>query len=449
MKILLLIFLSIAALQPAGSQKRTPAADRATIKALSTTGNLPKNAREARRSTSAIMAAEAATLTSTGMSDRHYWSALAYRMAAPVLEKMSRGELVRDMNPEVAPSWDNRNIRVAYMETFARLMTGIAPWLALADDDTPEGRQRQQLRKWALQSYKNAVDPESPDCLLWKGEGQILVDAAFLAESFLRAPRALWDPLDQVTKTRYIEAFRSLRSIRPAYSNWILFRGMIEVFFIMAGEPHDAYAIDVTVRKMNEWYLSDGWYSDGTEFAMDYYNAYVIHPMYVEILEVMRDHNMASPVSFDLAVARMQRYNQFIERLISPEGSFPVFGRSITYRMGAFQTLALSAWKYGFPEGMTNGQVRSALTAVMHRMFSVTGNFNDAGYLTLGFAGHQPGLANSYTNNGSVYLTSVVFLPLGLPPDHPFWSDAPADWTSRKAWNGLPFPIDGHQSLTR
>ena len=104
MKILLLIFLSIAALQPAGSQKRTPAADRATIKALPTTGNLPKNAREARRSTSAIMAAEAATLTSTGMSDRHYWSALAYRMAAPVLEKMSRGELVRDMNPEVAPS---------------------------------------------------------------------------------------------------------------------------------------------------------------------------------------------------------------------------------------------------------------------------------------------------------------------------------------------------------
>ncbi len=117
--------------------------------------------------------------------------------------------------------------------------------------------------------------------------------------------------------------------------------------------------------------------------------------------------------------------------------------------MGAFQTLALSAWKYGLPEGMTNGQVRSALTAVMQRLFSVPGNFNDAGYLTLGFAGHQPGLANSYTNNGSVYLTSVVFLPLGLPADHPFWSDGPADWTSRKAWNGQPFPMDRHQSLTR
>ncbi len=251
MKIVLLILLSLAALQPAGAQKRTPAAD------------FP-----------------------SGSADRQYWSGLAYRMAAPVLEKMSRGELVRDMTLEVAPTWDNRNIRVAYMEAFARLMTGIAPWLALPDDDTSEGKQRKQLREWALQSYKNAVDPGSPDCLLWKGEGQILVDAAFLAESFIRAPQTLWDPLDTLTKQRYIEAFQGLRSIRPAYSNWILFRGMIEAFFIIAGEPYDAYAVDVTIRKMNEWYLSDGFYSDGTEFAIDYYNAYVIHPMYVEILEV-------------------------------------------------------------------------------------------------------------------------------------------------------------------
>lgn len=30
---------------------------------------------------------------------------------------------------------------------------------------------------------------------------------------------------------------------------------------------------------------------------------------------------------------------------------------------------------------------------------------------------------------------------------HPFWSDPTAGWTSRKAWSGRPFPIDGHHSL--
>jgi len=35
------------------------------------------------------------------------------------------------------------------------------------------------------------------------------------------------------------------------------------------------------LNKINEWYLSDGWYSDGAEFSLDYYNSFVIHPMYV------------------------------------------------------------------------------------------------------------------------------------------------------------------------
>jgi hypothetical protein len=56
----------------------------------------------------------------------------------------------------------------------------------------------------------------------------------------------------------------------------------------------------------------------------------------------------------------------------------------------------------------------------MQRMFAVEGNFNEAGFLQLGFAGHQPSLADSYTNNGSLYLTSEVFLPLGLPPTHDY-----------------------------
>lgn len=123
------------------------------------------------------------------------------------------------------------------------------------------------------------------------------------------------------------------------------------------------------------------------------------------------------------------------------------FGRSVVYRMGAFQTLALAAWKYGLPEGLAEGQVRSALTAVMKNMFAVEGNFDERNFLRLGFVGHQPDLSNYYTNNGSLYMTSLVYLPLGLPADHPFWTAPAQPWTSQKAWSGKPFPIDGHVSL--
>lgn len=381
-------------------------------------------------------------------SDRQQWVELCYRIAAPVLENMSKGELQKNMQLELSPTWDGRDKRVAYMETFGRLMAGISPWLALPDDDTEEGKMRKQIREWALLSYKNAVNPDSPDFLLWETSStQRLVDAAYLAESFLRAPEATWQQLDETTKKRYIERFQRLKVVRPAYNNWLLFRGLIEAFLMSVGEEADQYALTVAANKINEWYLSDGWYSDGPEFSLDYYNAYVIHPMYIEMLEVLNKHNFWTPISTDLAVKRMQRFNIFMERLISPEGTYPAFGRSVVYRMGAFQTLAMAAWKYGLPEGLSNGQVRSALTAVMNNMFKVEGNFNEGGFLQLGFAGHQPELSNYYTNNGSLYMTSLVFMPLGLPADHPFWSDAAQPWTSQKAWSGKPFPIDGHQSL--
>lgn len=379
-------------------------------------------------------------------SDRAYWVDMLYRIAQPVLSQMAEGKLQQNMTLELSPIWDGRDTRVAYLETFGRLMAGVAPWLNLPDDNSEEGKKRAQIRKWALKSYANGVDPESPDYLHWNIHSQNLVDAAYLAESFLCCP-SLWQSLDATTQQRYVKEFKSLRTILTPYNNWLLFRAMVEAFLLNVGEEADGYALGVATRKISEWYLSDGFYSDGPEFSLDYYNSYVIHPMFIEVLEIMEPKGLYAPVKKELALRRMQRFNQLIERLISPEGTFPAIGRSATYRMGAFQSLAMSAWKYGLPEGMTNGQVRHALTTVMKNMFGVEGNFNKEGFLQLGFAGHQPDLADYYTNNGSLYMTSLVFLPLGLPESHPFWSDPAEDWTSRKAWSGRPFRKDYHESV--
>ena len=69
-------------------------------------------------------------------------------------------------------------------------------------------------------------------------------------------------------------------------------------------------------------------------------------------------------------------------------------------------------------------------------------NFNEKDFLTLGFNGSQPGISDYYTNNGSLYMASLAFLPLGLPADDPFWTDASQPWTSKKAWDGEDFPRD-------
>ncbi|MCI9285003.1 MAG: DUF2264 domain-containing protein [Muribaculaceae bacterium] len=387
-------------------------------------------------------------LESGANADRAYWVDLLYQMAHPVLSNMSKGELRKNMLVEVSPNWDGRNKGVTYMETFGRLMAGIAPWLSLPDDDTPEGIRRKELRDMALASYRNAVDPDSPDYLLWRGHGQALVDAAYVAESFLRGYDALWKPLDDTTKQRYFEEFSQLRRVDPPYTNWVLFSSTIESFLAKAGADHDEYRVNSAIRKVEEWYVGDGWYADGPSFAYDYYSSYVFHPMYLETLQAMKDAGKNTrihyPKYYMRALKRAQKFAIVLERQISPEGTFPVFGRSIPYRMATLQPLALMAWYEKLPAGLTNGQVRSALTAVMHRMFDGKENFNDGGFLTIGFAGRQPNVADWYTNNGSLYMTSLAFLPLGLPATHPFWTDAPLAWTNQKAWGGKPFPKDHH-----
>ncbi len=382
-------------------------------------------------------------------SDRQYWCSLAYKMAQPVLENMAKGELQKNMQTEFSPSFDNRNKKVLYMECFGRLMAGVAPWLTLPDDATAEGKQRKQLREWALASYKNAVDPQNPDYLCWGIGGQNLVDAAYIAESFLRAYDTLWKPLDEVTKKRYLAEFAKLRHIDPPYTNWLLFSSTIESFMAKAGGDFDEYRVNSACRKVEEWYVGDGWYADGPVFAFDYYSSYVFHPMYLETLQAMVDAKVNSRLDYqkyyDRELKRCQKYSIILERFISPEGTFPAFGRSIPYRMATMQPLALMAWYQKLPKDLSNGQVRAALTKVLHRMFDQENNFNEKGYLSIGFCGNgQKNVADWYTNNGSLYMTTLAFMPLGLPADHPFWTDAAQPWTQVKAWNNQQFPKD-HQ----
>lgn len=378
--------------------------------------------------------------------DRDYWVGQAYKMTRPVLENMAHGKLQQNMLTEFSPSFDNRNRKVVFMETFGRLMAGIAPWLALPDDGSDEAKQRKQLRDWALASYRNAVDPSSPDYLCWGVSDQNLVDAAYIAESFLRAYDTLWQPLDSLTKRRYFQEFQRLRRIDPPYTNWLLFASTIESFLAKAGGGCDNFRVNMACRKVEEWYVGDGWYADGPVFAFDYYSSYVFHAMYLETLQAMIDAKVNTRIDynkyFDRALKRAQKYAIILERFISPEGTFPVIGRSTPYRLAAMQPLALLAWYQKMPKELSNGQVRAALTQVIHRMFDYQNNYNQKGFLTIGFCGSQPETADWYTNNGSLYMTSLSFMPLGLPANHPFWTDAPQPWTQVKAWNGKPFPKD-------
>ena len=78
----------------------------------------------------------------------------------------------------------------------------------------------------------------------------------------------------------------------------------------------------------------------------------------------------------------------------------------------------------------------------MQGMFDFQLYFIEGGFLTIGFCGSEPVTAEWYTNIGSLYMTSLAFMPLGLPADHDFWTCPAEPWTQVKAWGGQAFPKD-------
>jgi hypothetical protein len=374
-------------------------------------------------------------------SDRAYWLSVMQRIAGPVLSNLSQGQLKRMMPVEAAKPADRR--KYTHLEAFGRLTAGIAPWLGAQGLDDSETELQKKFAGLAQASLDAATDPKSPDFMNFTRGGQPLVDTAFLAQGILRAPSVLWEPLPPRVQRQVVAALKSSRAIKtPTSNNWVMFAAMVETALQMMGEVPVKERLEDCVQRMLGWYKGDGAYGDGEPFHWDYYNSFVIQPMLLDSLVLLKVKDTSYESVYKTELVRARRYAEILERLIAPDGTFPSLGRSTTYRFGALQSLAQMALLEQLPERVKPAQARSAMTAVIRRMIEAPGTFDEQGWLQIGFCGHQPSLAETYISTGSLYLCAVALLPLGLPPTNEFWSGPATPWTAQRLWQGQDLPRD-------
>ncbi len=371
------------------------------------------------------------------MQTRKEWIALLHKIVLPVLRPLAEGRLHETLKPDLLRQSQSRT---APLEAFGRTVLGISPWLAAKGLAPEEETARAELAELTRRALAQAVDPHGPDRMNFLDEGsnkQPIVDAAFLASGMLIAWEELWEKSEPEARRNLLTAMRQIRCKKPYYSNWLLFSAVVECLLYRACGKFDEMRVDYAVNEFcGHWYAGDGMYSDGEAFHVDYYNSYVIHPLLLQVLDTVGDVYPEWGGLRPQAVQRAQRYAAVQERLIAPDGSFPVVGRSICYRMGAFHELADLARRKELPETLSPAAVRCALNAVMHRCMDAPGTFREDGFLTVGLCGRQPSLREPYINTGSLYLCTTAFAPLGLAPDDPFWSLPDADWTGKAVWGG-------------
>lgn len=375
-----------------------------------------------------------------GMQERAYLVKTLVKIANPVLVALSKNELKKEM--PVESSGEHRE-RYTHLEAFGRLLSGMAPWLELGPDSTPEGKLRKKYIDLARLCLHNSTDSTSPDYMNFQCCGQPVVDAAFLAQALLRAPHQLWDPLDKETKDNIIAALEMSGQLTHYHNNWVMFSASIEAaLYKFRGSFHRSETIGY-VNQCMDYYKGDGTYGDGKSYHWDYYNSFVMQPMLIDVLRTIIEQDSIHSVTdqspkekYELVIKRAQRYASVQEMLISPDATYPVIGRSSAYRFGCFQVLSQVALMHELPGDIKLQQVRAALYAVIRKQIEAPGTFDNKGWLQIGVYGHQPNMGESYISTGSLYLCSEAFLMLGLPPSDPFWQGKDEEWTSKRIWSG-------------
>ena len=287
------------------------------------------------------------------------------------------------------------------LEAFGRLLAGLAPWLELEPSAAETAREtalRTRYRRWALAGIASAVDPASPDYMRFGASTQTLVDSSFLSLALLRAPRQLIQPLDEATRKRMVQALITQRVIKPFENNWVLFAAMNEAALMALGAEWQRQPIDYALRRLMSWYLGDGTYGDGPHFHADFYNSFVMQPYLLQIMQTAGGEDAAWKALLPAIHGRAQRYAAIQERNIGPEGTYPILGRSITYRAGAFHLLADASLRHMLPTGVLPQQVRCALIAAQRRTLETRRHV-----LLGGMAADRRGRASAFAG-GDVYL---------------------------------------------
>ena len=315
-----------------------------------------------------VMAISAVQGQNASQSDREYWVHTLLKIADPVLSNLSKDQLRKNI-PVGRSSSAKASSRefVTHMESVGRTIAGIAPWLELGPDKTAEGKLRDKYIKMVCKGLKNSVDPHADDYFNSTATRQILVNSAFLIQGLLQAPTQLWGNLDDKTQQRLIEQWKSTRTMKPGNNNWLLFSAMVECGLKSFGNEWNFEVIEKAISSHEQWYKGDGVYGDGENFHLDYYNSYVIHPMLLQVLKVVVKYDSSYQILLDKEWKRFVRYAEIQERMIAPDGSYPVLGRSVSYRSAAFQVLGASALFHQLPSSLKAGQVRGPASGTAPR----------------------------------------------------------------------------------
>jgi hypothetical protein len=305
------------------------------------------------------------------------------------------------------------------VESFARPCLLAGHWLQ-ADPSGEDGElSRESVSAWFREGLLAGTDPDSPH--YWGPTAnyhQHTVEMAALVLSLEMARPWLWDPFSSDEKAQIAEWLGSVRGVSLHANNHMFFCVLPTEFLRGEGYelPTDGAVVDRLLDHLESMHLGGGWFVDGMNEAVDYYNAFGFHywGLWWSLLYGQRNPSRAGRW-LDWADPFLQDYAHFF----AVSGEHPPFGRSMHYRFAASAPFAV-AIKAGV-KSVQPGLARRVCTRNL--AFFLQHPIGQAeGCLSAGWINDFRTMAEPYCCPGSPYWAAKAFAPLLLPPDHEFWT---------------------------
>ncbi len=299
----------------------------------------------------------------------------------------------------------------AAVEGFSRPLWGLVPlWAGGHDIDG--------FNDIYIKGITAGSDPKSSEYWGNYHDGdQRFVEMAAMAYGIMFTPERIWEPLSDSAKDNFASWLYGINNFMVWDSNWIFFRVLVNVALKKAGRKYDADKLESDLRRIEEFYVGEGWYMDGVQGQKDYYIPFALHFYSLIYAMVMEDEDAERCKRFK---ARAEEFGKQFIYWFADNGEALPYGRSLTYRFAqiCFWSACLLADVYPVEIGVIKGIVVRNLEG----WFGDNDVFDAGHILTVGYKYSNLLMGEHYNAPTSPYWGMKTFAFLMLPDEHEFWS---------------------------
>ncbi len=297
----------------------------------------------------------------------------------------------------------------AVCESFSRPLWGLVPYFA-------GGGRNEFFEKLCIEGMKNGTD-RSKDCY-WgdcADRDQRFVEMAAFAYGMLLCPQTVWEPLGDEGKKNLSDWLWQINTHEVCDSNWKFFRILVNIALKKNGLKYSAEKLEEDLRKIDEFYIGDGWYRDGVKGQKDYYIPFAFHFYSLIYARFMEEDDFAR---CKLYKDRACEFAQTFIYWFAEDGEAIPYGRSLTYRFAqiAFWSACVFAGIRPFEVGVMKG----IIVRNFEKWFE-SDMFDNAHILSVGYKYGNLLMAEHYNAYGSPYWSLKAFAFLALADDDEFF----------------------------